>query len=263
MITGSHPRHLSIVEEVANTGLLQGLVIEKREPMIVEAPDYLCDSLKKLYTHHFMLRAELEEKYFGKHSYSHIVKNIPVLEIKGNEVNDNSVVNFVEKSAPDVILTYGPGLLKQPLLEICPNKTFNIHGGLSPWYKGSATMFWPFYFLEPNYVGTTIHHITKRIDAGNIVHQVVPTLEYGNSMHEVACKAIVETAKELGKLLALLSERELPGVAQKKNGKLFLDRDWRPEHLRLIYETYEDKIVDRYLNKEIQVRHSPDLIRAW
>ena len=27
--------------------------------------------------------------------------------------------------------------------------TINIHLGLSPWYRGSATLFWPSYNLEP------------------------------------------------------------------------------------------------------------------
>ena len=34
-------------------------------------------------------------------------------------------------------------------------------------------------------------------------------------------------------------------------GKLFLKSDWKPEMLRKIYESYNDKIVDLYLKKEI------------
>ncbi len=53
---------------------------------------------------------------------------------------------------------------------------------------------------------------------------------------------------------------KFPGVEQKKNGKLFLEKDWRPEHLRLIYDTYEDKIVDLWFDGEISRENNPELI---
>lgn len=138
---------------------------------------------------------------------------------------------------------------------------FNLHGGLSHWYKGAATMFWPFYFLEPNYVGTTLHYITRKIDAGNIVQHTVPKLEHGDCMHEVACKAIVAATGDVMKVMQKMNAGEVfLGVEQQKNGKLFLERDWRPEHLRLIYDLYEDKIVDLYLNGEIGQGNEPKLV---
>ena len=43
---------------------------------------------------------------------------------------------------------------------IVQKKNLNLHLGLSPWYKGSATLFWPFYFLQPNYSTPRIVFIT-------------------------------------------------------------------------------------------------------
>ena len=34
-------------------------------------------------------------------------------------------------------------------------------------------------------------------------------------------------------------------------GKLFKRKDFQPEHLRIIYKFYKDRIVDLYLNKKI------------
>ena len=34
-------------------------------------------------------------------------------------------------------------------------------------------------------------------------------------------------------------------------GKLFTKSDWKPEMLNIIYDYYEDKIVDLYLDKKI------------
>lgn len=50
---------------------------------------------------------------------------------------------------------------------------------------------------------------------------------------------------------------ELICSEQKGNGKLFLSRDWTPQTLRVIYELFEDKIVDMYLNGELEKRNQP------
>lgn len=195
---------------------------------------------------------------------SNILNNVPSIDVLPAELNSKKTVDFIKSISADTLIFYGPDLIHDDILNLCKDRAFNIHGGLSPYYKGAATMFWPFYFLEPNYVGTTIHHITSKIDAGNIIHQSVPVLQHGDGMHEVACKAMVETGNDLKKLLRLLSREDtIAGESQRKNGKLFLNKDWRPEHLKLIYDVYEDKIVDYYLDGKINQNNNPKLVRAF
>ena len=260
-ISGSHPRHCYIARKLAETGLLVGIVMEKREPMILEVDPKLSDEMKKMFIHHFELRAKCEEKYFGIDDS--MPENVPILEVEECDINGTDVERFIKEIDANCIFSYGPGILRENILNLCPNMAFNLHGGLSPWYKGSATMFWPFYFLEPQYVGTTIHKIEKKIDAGNIIHQTVPVLEKGDCMHEVAAKSVFEAGRELGRVIQRISEGNIEGVAQKKTGKLFLVKDWRPEHLKLIYETYEDAIVDYYLDGKIGGESKPKLIRLF
>lgn len=264
MFAGSHPRHLYIADVLSRTGFLAGIVMEKRENMILEIPEGLDSNMKMLYSRHFELRLEKEEKYFGNVDIESLLVKYPVLELEESELNSKEVEKFVKKLEADTLIAYGPGLIKENILNLCPDRCFNLHGGLSPYYKGAATMFWPFYFLEPNYVGTTFHHITMKIDGGKIIHQSVPELEYGDGMHEVACKAIVAAGNDLLKLIPMLMDtKTVQGVEQRKNGKLFLEKDWRPEHLRIVYELYGDKIVDLYLDGVINKNNNPRLIRAW
>ena len=261
LVSGSHPRHLYVMRKMIETGLVVGLVLMKRENMIDDTPDDLSDHLKQLYIHHFQLRKEMEDEYFGNPEISAISNGVPVLAIDRTELNSNKVEDFMLSIKADCLFSYGPDLFKDNILDIVNNNAFNLHGGLSPWYKGAATMFWPFYFLEPQYVGTTLHYITRKIDAGNIVHQTVPKLEYGDGMHRVACKAIVSAAAEAAEVMRLIERKGMPeGSAQKGNGKLFLKRDWRPEHLSLIYDLFEDKIVDHYLDGKIGNKPGPKLV---
>lgn len=262
-ICGSHPRHMFVLDKLIGTGVIVGVVLMKRENMIEPPLVDLSSHMKDLYERHFKLRMMMENSYFGSVDIQAIAKEVPVIEVSSEELNCNAVSDFIEKVRADTIFSYGPDLLHDNILSKVNYNAFNLHGGLSPWYKGAATMFWPFYFLEPNFVGTTLHYITKKIDAGNIVHHTVPKLNRGDCMHEVACKAIVAAAEDVCKVFMNMSEgKQYPGVQQKKNGKLFLTKDWRPEHLQLIYDVYDDKIVDLYLNGEINKNNEPELIKA-
>lgn len=263
VICGSHPRHIYVLNRLIETGLVVGIVLMKRESMIEPPLHNLSAHMKYLYERHFNLRAKMENSYFGNGDFSKISRSVPAIEVLSEKLNGNAVVEFIKKRNADCIFSYGPDLIHDNILSMVNYNAFNLHGGLSPWYKGAATMFWPFYFLEPNYVGTTLHYITRKIDAGNIVHQTVPELEKGDCMHEVACKAIVAASEDVCKVFTNMSHgKEYTGVEQKRNGKLFLNKDWRPEHLKLIYDVYEDRIVDMYLNKEINVGNEPKLIKV-
>ena len=59
MVSGSHPRHLHVVKKVAETGCLAGVVLMKRENMILDIPEGMDPSLTELYKHHFQLRCAL------------------------------------------------------------------------------------------------------------------------------------------------------------------------------------------------------------
>lgn len=252
MITGNHRRHLEVVHHLLVAGLLSGLVLEERENMIPEAPSYLSAHDKQNFKLHFQRRSECEDHYFTHGDVKAVRDEVPNILISPEELNGDRVHTFLEKQNPDLILSYGPGLLKSRILNLFPERFFNLHGGFSPWYKGSATMFWPFYFLRPNWAGMTLHRTVQKIDAGEIIHHSFPVLAYGDGIHDVACKATLAATEDLVRILpGLTPGQALAGVPQTKNGKLFLDADWAPEMLRLIYDCYDDHIVDAYLNGEI------------
>ena len=120
-----------------------------------------------------------------------------------------------------------------------------------------------FYFLEPNYVGTTFHHIVSEPDAGTIIHQSVPILQKGDKIHDVSCKTIIQSSKDVIKLLEIFEkDGKWEKFSQKGTGKNFLERDFKPEHLRMIYDYFHDDIVDKFLDGEIQSRE-PNLIRQF
>ena len=49
-------------------------------------------------------------------------------------------------------------------------------------------------------------------------------------------------------------------ISLRNKGKLFLKSDWKPEMLKVIYDYFDDKIVDLYLDKKIKCS-KPKLIK--
>jgi methionyl-tRNA formyltransferase len=178
-------------------------------------------------------------------------------------LNSQKTADFVQANAPDVVLIFGSKLIKDPLFSALPKNTINLHLGISPRYRGAATLFWPFYFMEPTYAGSTFHFIVSEPDAGAIIHQVLPKLVLGDKIHDVACKTIIDSAQDAVTLLAILNEKGSWKVhTQKATGKNFLESDFRPEHLRIIYTVFNDDMVDQYLQGSLKCKQ-PTLARQW
>ena len=83
--------------------------------------------------------------------------------------NDPAEVALMTAARPDVVLVFGTGILREPLLSAFDGRIINIHLGLSPYYRGAGTNFWPLVNREPEYVGATIHYLDAGIDTGPIL----------------------------------------------------------------------------------------------
>tara|TARA_B100000287_G_C20590642_1_gene764100 strand:+ start:417 stop:1211 length:795 start_codon:yes stop_codon:yes gene_type:complete len=259
-ITGNHLRHNYFLSSISNHFDIEGSVINGREKIIPEPPAGLSSIDKENFINHFQTRDEKEISYF----YEKVKKNVKnQLNIVPDELNTNKTARFIESCSPDLVFIFGVGMIKSPLLDVLPKYTINMHGGLSPRYRGSATLFWPFYFLEPAYAGMTFHYITSEPDAGNIIHQVVPKLKQGDGIHDVGCKAVLSGTNGVIELISSYQKKgDFKSHKQKGTGKNFLASDFKVEHLRLIYNTFNDDIVDHFLKGKIS-KKIPKLIRQF
>ena len=243
-IGGNHPRHLFYINSVAAAYPLAGAIVETRENLIPQPTERLDKIDRANFIRHFENRATAEEKYFGEQP----LPDCDRLEIKNGALNSPRSVEFLRQVDPDLVLIFGCGLIKDPLYSALPGQSINLHLGLSPRYRGAATLFWPFYFMEPSYAGTTFHYIVAEPDAGDVIHQVTPELTMGDGVHDVACKAVVASAEEVVELIRLYQEQGGWQVhRQKGTGKNFLASDFKAEHLRVLYNVFDDDMVDHYL----------------
>ena len=258
-IGGDHPRHLYYANTVHARYPVAAAIVERRGSMVPQPPSNLGERDRDNFERHFENRDAAELSYFGKQA----LLDIPTLETSSEDLNSDRSVEYVREHQPDVVLIFGCGLIKGDLYNALPYNTLNLHLGLSPKYRGAATLFWPFYFMEPAYAGTTFHYIVSEPDAGDVVHQVVPELVPADGIHDVACKAVMQSAKEAIDLLEFLdSGGEWKRHKQKATGKNFLSSDFKPEQLRVIYEVFDNDMVKQYLEGKLPSK-KPKLIRQW
>lgn len=249
--TGSHPRHLFMARALARTGRLKALVIESREEHVPEPPAELSTSTRALFVRHFSDREAAEQRFFGVTPVADPLTGVETVVLSRDELNGSQTWSLLDRLQPELLLSYGVHKLTPETLAHAPRYRWNIHGGLSPWYRGVITHFWPSYFLQPQMTGMTLHETTEAIDGGDVVHQTVAPLTRGDGIHDLACRTVSAFADELPTIVAQMTEgRLLPSVRHSTTGRIWRASDWQPAHLHVIYELYQNRIVDRYLDGE-------------
>ena len=261
LMVGNHSRHGFIANRLHAHGQLKGLVIEQREAFLPSPPERMSKSLEELFVKHFRERDEAEARHFLGEAA--IPTDVPVLKVRREELNSGKVKAFLANIQARLLLSYGVHMLSPETLAASQAKyRWNLHGGLSPWYRGCITHFWPSYMLEPQMTGFTVHELTESLDHGPVIHQSGTKLVRGDGLHDLACRAVMCLGEQLPELIELTKGDDIRGVPHKTSGRLWLAKDWRPEHLQLIYEHYGNRIVDRCLDGEI-VGREPELITLW
>jgi methionyl-tRNA formyltransferase len=197
---------------------------------------------------HFAGRYAEETRHFGGNDILR-AKSLPLMH---GEVNSGPVIEAIDEFKPDAAVVFGASIIREPLLSRIPAGRFiNLHLGLSPYYRGSGTNFWPFGNRELQYVGATLLHIDAGIDTGDIVAHVRPEFTADDTVHSAGCKTIKAGVAAIVECLRVVGEgRVLVRVQQWKSA--VCDRYYRKndvtEAVLLEYQrNIEGGMVKNYL----------------
>jgi folate-dependent phosphoribosylglycinamide formyltransferase PurN len=146
-------------------------------------------------------------------------------------VNHPDVVVLADRLQPDVIAVFGTSLIRSPLLSRGRLGIFNLHGGLSPHYRGADCTFWALYNGEPDQVGCTLHRIDSGIDTGTIIAHVRPEVGERDDELTLFWRGIRDSAEVYIQMLERLARGDRVGAPQREKGRLYQvkDRTWRAE----------------------------------
>jgi hypothetical protein len=155
----------------------------------------------------------------------------PELVFQVPHINHPAVVALADRLQPDVIAVFGTSLIRGPLLAKGRLGIFNLHGGLSPRYRGADCTFWALYNREPEQVGCTLHRIDTGIDTGSLIAHICPEVKEGDDELPLFWRAVRDSADIYGELLERLERGERLGQPQPEKGTLYQakQRGWRED----------------------------------
>ena len=155
----------------------------------------------------------------------------PDLLQRAEHVNDRAVLDTVQRLAPDVVAVFGTSLIRPPLLGQGRLGMLNLHGGLSPDYRGADCTFWALYNGEPAQVGCTLHFINAGIDTGALIAHVCPEVRDGDDELTLFWRAVRDSAEVYAEAIERLARSEPLGQRQERKGRLYQvkDRTWAAE----------------------------------
>ena len=196
---------------------------------------------------HFKDRAKSEKKYlFSFIKKNKEVKNLHLID-RGEFNYNKKIIKKIYKIKPDLIISYGCSIIKKTLISRFKNKFINVHLGLSPYYRGSATNFWPFVYNKLQFLGVTFMKIDDGIDTGPILHQLRPDLNVKDTVHDVGNKLIIKMTEELKKVI--VNYKKIKPFKQNKQltKKIFKKKDFNKESLSKLNRNQRKKIIKKYI----------------
>lgn len=164
-------------------------------------------------------------------------------------LNESASVELIKNLKPDVIAVCGTSILKAPVISIPPMGTLNLHGGLSQHYRGVWTTMWAIYNEEPEYVGATVHYVSKGIDDGDIIFQGRPSISPDDN-HESLYVKVVKLGSEL--MIRAISDIERGSIKSNKlkaKGRLYLSSSVTPEVIRAVWRKVDAGVIRKYCTK--------------
>lgn len=174
VFTSNQPRHISLINTLSEIADEVYAVMETNTVF----PGKVNDFFKKSETMqaYFERVIESEQRIFGKVSF--LPPKARPMVIKMGDLNRLPIETLKSALNSDLYIVFGASYIKGELCQfLVDHKAYNIHMGISPYYRGSSCNFWALYDRNPHLLGATIHYLTKGLDSGPILFHALPEPE--------------------------------------------------------------------------------------
>jgi methionyl-tRNA formyltransferase len=149
----------------------------------------------------------------------------PDLVVEVPHINHPRVLQLVERHCPDLVCVFGTSLIRGALLAPSRPPLVNLHGGLSPEYRGADCTFWALYNGEPEKVGCTLHFINQGIDTGDLIAHIMPEVHKGDEELVLFWRGVQESAEAYVEFLRRFTTGQRFGRVQGIKGNLYQVKD--------------------------------------
>lgn len=243
IVTANSWRHRHLVNRLAEHFNVLGVVSETKRPLA----EGKTEKENKIIAEHSREREAKEKEYFGAEKEFNIADG-EVRRVEYQGANKPEIFNWISALKPDYIVLFGSSIIRDPLLSAYKNRIINIHLGLSPYYRGSATTFWPLVEGEPECVGVTVHLAVDKVDAGSILGQARPTIGANDTSHDIGHKNIIAGVELLIRCIKGYAAGAIAPQPQRLEvGKVFKGKDFTAEAVLRMKENFKQGMIKEYL----------------
>ena len=225
ILCGRSPRHLYVANALCRAGRPLAIVQETggewslRKTLKKLRPGNLSRKLWRWLRDRRRYTGGGEARFFfGAESprldHPELVKAVP-------HINHPDVLQIVRDLRPDLICVFGTSLIRGELLGEGRLGMVNLHGGLSPEYRGADCTFWALYNGEPENVGCTLHYINAGIDTGELIAHIRPAVAMDDTELPLFWRAVKDSAAVYVEFVRRLASGECFGTPQSGRGRLY------------------------------------------
>ena len=212
---------------------------------------------------HFQSRRQVElDFFFDLVQQSNLKKT---KQIKCSDINTNDIIEHAKSLEVDLVITFGCSILKDPWLEFFQNRILGIHLGISPYYRGSGTNFFPFVNNDLGAVGYTLMNLNKGIDTGDIIHQSYASMIHEDSIHTIGTRLMRKMFSDILKITLFKSLKFEFDLAVKQpyieDCKIYRKRDFNSINLELALKNISNQSIISFLENIDSERNKFPLIR--
>jgi folate-dependent phosphoribosylglycinamide formyltransferase PurN len=137
-------------------------------------------------------------------------------------LNTPEALSSFQAARPDIVVVFGTGILKEPVLRVQPERTFNLHGGDPEVHRGLDTHLWAIHERRFTGLVTTLHRIDVGIDTGEIVERVSLPIEKNMELFELrAMNTEVCLQMTLRMIRTLAANAVIHSFPQVERGRYF------------------------------------------
>ncbi len=165
-----------------------------------------------------------EKKIFGDIDF--LPRNVRTLAVKSGDLNKLNRQQLGKAMNSDIYIVFGASYIKGWLIdELIKSRAVNIHMGVSPYYRGSSCNFWALYDNRPNYVGATVHELSKGLDSGKMYFHCLPKLRPEDSSFDFTMRSVKVAHDALVSRISDGSIFEMDTVRQDKKQEIRYTRN--------------------------------------
>jgi methionyl-tRNA formyltransferase len=250
VLTSTHLRHQYVANVIASQLDVAG--VWQEEKSFVPGTYAQTPEDHDVIARHFAARDASEELFFADHRVLQLRQGARLKVGPPGIINDPDEIAEMAALTPDVVLVFGTGLLRGGIIGRFPGRIINLHLGLSPYYRGAGTNFWPLVNREPEFVGATIHYLDAGIDTGPMLVHARPEMQASHGPHEIGNHAIVAGAAALVDGARAHVAGTVKAVPQGSGGRLYQRKDFSAASVRTLWANFESGMIAEYLADKAQ-----------